>query len=157
MLAVHARRFRTSRSLLGLPFLMLMFICLAFASFATRAQSAIDIGGIFHPGEPGQVAWRVIKPAVWNGTLALDLDFAPGAYTAAQRSWYLDRGYAIGGIQRTQNETAYELKKYVDDRVPRRRADGAIRPRGHAAQEMRAGPSKPAYRRRLQTTHCCCV
>jgi hypothetical protein len=27
----------------------------------------------------------------------------------------------------------------------------------HAAQEMRAGPSKSAYRRRLQTTHCCCA
>lgn len=75
----------------------------------------LDLSGVFHPGEPGQVAWRVIKPAQWNGTLVLDLDFAPGGYSATQRTWFLERGFAIGGIQRTQNETAYELKKYVDD------------------------------------------
>ena len=77
----------------------------------------LDLSGTFHPGEPGQVAWRVIKPANWNGTLVLDLDFAPGGYSLTQRTWFLERGYAIGGIQRTQNETAYELKKYVDDLV----------------------------------------
>ena len=84
---------------------------------AAHAQAAIDLSGVFHPGEPGQVAWRLIKPAEWNGTLVLDLDFAPGGYAEAQRSWFLQRGYAIGGIQRTQNETAYELKKYVDDLI----------------------------------------
>lgn len=77
----------------------------------------LDLSGVFHPGEPGQVAWRVIKPAKWNGTLVLDLDFAPGGYNLTQRTWFLERGYAIGGIQRTQNETAYELKKYVDDLI----------------------------------------
>lgn len=77
----------------------------------------LDLSGVFHPGTPGQVAWRVIKPEQWNGTLVLDLDFAPGGYNATQRTWFLERGFAIGGIQRTQNETAYELKKYVDDMV----------------------------------------
>jgi group II intron reverse transcriptase/maturase len=47
--------------------------------------------------------------------------------------------------------------RYADDCVPRRRVEGVIRPRGHAAREMRVGPSKPSYRRRLQTTHCCCA
>jgi pimeloyl-ACP methyl ester carboxylesterase len=79
------------------------------------AGPALDLSGTFHAGELGQVAWRVIKPAEWNGTLVLDLDFAPGGYSATQRAWFLARGFAIGGIQRTQNETAYELKKYVDD------------------------------------------
>jgi pimeloyl-ACP methyl ester carboxylesterase len=91
------------------------------AALATQvhAQSGvpIDLAGVFHAGEPGQVAWRVIKPADWNGTLVLDLDFAPGGYAATQRTWFLERGYAIGGIQRTQNETAYELKDYVDDLI----------------------------------------
>jgi pimeloyl-ACP methyl ester carboxylesterase len=82
---------------------------------------ALDLNGIFHPGEPGQVSWRVIKPAEWNGTLVLDLDFAPGGYSATQRTWFLERGFAIGGIQRTQNETAYELKRYVDDLIQVRR------------------------------------
>ena len=64
-----------------------------------RAQDVpIDLSGIFHPGEPGQVAWRAIKPTPWNGTLVLDLDFAPGGYAEAQRTWFLQRGYAIGGI-----------------------------------------------------------
>jgi RNA-directed DNA polymerase len=49
------------------------------------------------------------------------------------------------------------LVRYADDRVPRRRKKGEIPSSSHAAQEMRAGPSKPAYRRRLQTTHCCCA
>ena len=47
--------------------------------------------------------------------------------------------------------------RYADDCAPRRRTGGAILLSSHAAQEMRAGPSKPAYRRRLQTTHCCCA
>ena len=101
------------------------------APFSTYAQISpapqvvsgppLDLAGVFHPGEPGQVAWRVIKPAEWNGTLVLDLDFAPGGYNETQRTWFLQRGYAIGGIQRTQNETAYELKKYVDDLIQVRR------------------------------------
>ena len=49
------------------------------------------------------------------------------------------------------------LVRYADDCAPRRRTGGVILLSSHAAQEMRAGPSKPAYRRRLQTTHCCCA
>src|SRR6478735_4537221 len=69
------------------------------------AATPIDVSGTFHAGEPGQVVWRAIKPAGWNGTLVLDLDF--NTWPAAQRDWFLQKGYAIGGIQRTQNETAY--------------------------------------------------
>ena len=47
--------------------------------------------------------------------------------------------------------------RYADDCAPRRREKGEILSSSHAAQEMRAGPSKPVYRRRLQTTHCCCA
>lgn len=47
--------------------------------------------------------------------------------------------------------------RYADDSAPRRREEGGILPSSHAAQEMRAGPSEPAYRRRLQTAHCCCA
>ena len=50
-----------------------------------------------------------------------------------------------------------DAKGYTDDCAPRRRTGGAILLGSHAAREMRAGPSKPAYRRRLQTTHCCCA
>lgn len=107
------------------------FFRLAFALAAVMAAATvalggagadtgtpIDVSGTFHAGEPGQVVWRAIKPATWNGTLVLDLDF--NTWSAAQRDWFLQKGYAIGGIQRTQNETAYELKKYVDDLVATR-------------------------------------
>lgn len=94
-----------------------MLLSFAATTLAQQPGTPLDLGGTFHQGTPGQVAWRVIKPATWNGTLVLDLDFAPGGYSVAQRTWFLERGYAIGGIQRTQNETAYELKKYVDDLV----------------------------------------
>jgi RNA-directed DNA polymerase len=60
-------------------------------------------------------------------------------------------------VDKALEARGYSFARYADDCVPRRRAGGAIRPRGHAAREMRAGPSEPAYRRRLQTTHCCCA
>src|SRR4051794_15314520 len=97
-------------------------IAAAFASTVGGAKAEtgtpIDVSGTFHVGEPGQVVWRAIKPASWNGTLVLDLDF--NTWPQAQRDWFLQKGYAIGGIQRTQNETAYELKKYVDDMLAAR-------------------------------------
>ncbi len=42
----------------------------------------------------------------------------------------------------------HALVRYADDCAPRRRTGGVILLGSHAAQEMRAGPSKPAYRRR---------
>ena len=47
---------------------------------------------------------------------------------------------------------------HVDESVPRRHAQRVKFPRcSYAAQEMRVGPSESPYRRRLQTTYCCCV
>ena len=60
-------------------------------------------------------------------------------------------------VDKELERRGHSFARYADDCVPRRLADGAIRSRGHAAREMREGPSKSAYRRRLQTTHCCCV
>jgi pimeloyl-ACP methyl ester carboxylesterase len=98
----------------GLAVLVATVVAAAGAASADTA-APIDVAGVFHQGEPGQVVWRAIKPADWNGTLVLDLDF--NTWSQAQRDWFLQKGYAIGGIQRTQNQTAYELKKYVDDLV----------------------------------------
>ena len=44
--------------------------------------------------------------------------------------------------------------RYADDCAPRMRRGRA--PRSNATQKMRAGPSKPTYRCRLQTTLSCC-
>ena len=47
---------------------------------------------------------------------------------------------------------------HVDESVPRRRAQKVkVLQCSYAAQEMRVGPSESPYRRRLQTTYCCCV
>jgi len=47
---------------------------------------------------------------------------------------------------------------HADESVPRRHAQRVKFPRcSYAAQEMRVGPSESPYRRRLQTTYCCCV
>ena len=47
---------------------------------------------------------------------------------------------------------------HADESVPRRHAQRVKFPRcSYAAQKMRVGPSESPYRRRLQTTYCCCV
>jgi RNA-directed DNA polymerase len=63
----------------------------------------------------------------------------------------------LNELDRELERRGHRFARYADDGAPRRRAGGAILQCSHAAQEMRAGPSKPVYRRRLQTTHCCCV
>jgi hypothetical protein len=51
----------------------------------------------------------------------------------------------------------YSTVRYADDCAPRWRIGGRKSSVQLAAPEMRAGPSEPAYRRRLQTTPCGCV
>jgi len=85
------------------------------AASASAEDLPVTVSGVLHQGTPGQVVYQAIKPAEWNGTLILDLDF--NGWNQARRDYFLDRGYAIGGNQRTQNETAYELKDYVDNLV----------------------------------------
>ena len=48
----------------------------------------------------------------------------------------------------------HRFVRYADDSAPRMRRGRA--PRSNATQKMRAGPSKPTYRCRLQTTLSCC-
>lgn len=107
------------------PLAAVLTTALAAAAFtvgvaapAAAEERQISVSGVLHPGTPGQVVYEAIKPAEWNGTLILDLDF--NGWNQARRSHFLDLGYAIGGNQRTQNETAYELKDYVDNLVTTR-------------------------------------
>src|SRR5688572_23232113 len=59
--------------------------------------------------------YRVVKPAPWNGTIVLDLDFAnnPEAAPSAIERWMTANGYAIGGISR--EPVAYRFRQAVDD------------------------------------------
>jgi pimeloyl-ACP methyl ester carboxylesterase len=86
---------------------------------AAPVDVPVTVSGVLHAGEPGQVVYEAIKPAQWNGTLILDLDF--NSWPTSRRDFFLSEGYAIGGNQRTQNSTAYELKDYVDNLVETRR------------------------------------
>src|SRR3954452_22271278 len=103
--------------------LLVLFVALlAIGGSTVGAGAAVDtqvrVNGTLHAGTPFQVSYEAIKPVNWNGTIVLDLDF--NTWPAPQRQWFLDHGYAIGGNQRTQNETAYEIKHYVDNLVTTR-------------------------------------
>jgi pimeloyl-ACP methyl ester carboxylesterase len=65
--------------------------------------------------------YRVVKPAPWNGTIVLDLDFAnnPDAAPSAIERWMTANGYAIGGISR--EPVAYRFRQAVDDLLEVRR------------------------------------
>ncbi len=63
----------------------------------------------------------------------------------------------LHGLDCRMSERGYRSVRYADDCVPRRRTPGVSPACSSAAQVMRAGPSKPPYRRRLQTTHCGCA
>ena len=65
--------------------------------------------------------YRVVKPAPWNGTIVLDLDFAnnPDAAPSVIERWMTANGYAIGGISR--EPVAYRFRQAVDDLLEVRR------------------------------------
>src|SRR5690349_3991535 len=74
-------------------------------------QSAEALAGKLPDGSN----YRVVKPAQWNGTLVLDLDFInnPSAPPSAIEQWMVAGGYAIGGISR--EPIAYRFPQAVDD------------------------------------------
>jgi pimeloyl-ACP methyl ester carboxylesterase len=81
----------------------------AQAGTATAAPDAIE-GKL-----PDGSNYRAVRPAQWNGTLILDLDFANrlGAAPSAIEHWMTANGYAIGGISR--EPVAYRFRQAVDD------------------------------------------
>lgn len=115
-----------------------------------QPDTAYSVSGVFHEGEPGQVVYAAQTPEDWNGTLVLDLDF--NRWSNERRGWFLERGYGIGGIQRTQNQTAYEIKKYVDDLIATRDeliAAGAPEP----ARTLAVGASRGGFVSRMAVEH----
>ena len=89
------------------------------AAQSPRAEP-LTLEGTLHAGDVGEVKYQVIKPAAWNGTLVLDLDFTT-SWNPVQRQWFLDRGYAIGGTHRNQNESGYNVREIVENQVALRR------------------------------------
>jgi hypothetical protein len=116
------RRAATAAGLMA--WLVMMAVALPLSAQTAIAPAAppetIALTGILHAGEAGEVKYEVIKPGSWNGTLVLDLDFTT-SWPAAQRQWFLDRGYAIGGTHRNQNESAYNIREIVENQIALRR------------------------------------
>jgi hypothetical protein len=75
------------------------------------AAAADSIQGVLADGSN----FRVVKPAPWNGTIVLDLDFANNlsAPPSPIERWMTANGYAIGGISR--EPVAYRFRQAVDD------------------------------------------
>src|SRR6185503_2726216 len=102
--------------------LLTVVLCAATLLAPLRAQTGgpLTLSGTLRQGQPGQTPYQVIAPEAWNGTLVLDLDFVT-SWSPAQRQWFLDRGYAIGGITRANNEASYAMRDYVDNLLTLRR------------------------------------
>lgn len=88
---------------------------------AALPPGAEVISGVLRQGLVGQTPYEAIKPAQWNGTLVLDLDFVSDTWGAVQRRWFLEHGYAIGGPNRQQDESAYEMADHVGNFLTIRR------------------------------------
>jgi pimeloyl-ACP methyl ester carboxylesterase len=88
------------------------------AGQAPRPQAASEsIQGTLADGSN----YRAVKPAAWNGTIVLDLDFANNlsAPPSIIERWMIANGYAIGGISR--EPAAYRFHQAVDDLLEVRR------------------------------------
>jgi pimeloyl-ACP methyl ester carboxylesterase len=109
-----------------------------------RAQSAspLTLSGTLREGQPGQTPYQVVVPEAWKGTLVLDLDFVTG-WQPVQRLWFLDRGYAIGGITRANNEASYAMRDYVDNLLTLRRL--VTEQRSAPTRTLAMGVSRGAY------------
>jgi hypothetical protein len=94
---------------------------LAWAA-AQDSAAPVTITGVFNAGQPNEVSYEAIKPANWNGTLVVDLDFV--TWRPGLRNWYLAHGVAIGGIRRSVNADGYNLQAAADNLVEVRRLFG---------------------------------
>ncbi|WP_233224061.1 alpha/beta fold hydrolase [Amycolatopsis sp. CA-128772] len=67
----------------------------------------------------GQLAdgtpYTFAKPARWNGTVLVDLDFAAGGLSSALTASLLDRGYAAGGTTRTIS--SWNIARAIDNQA----------------------------------------
>ncbi|MBK5931427.1 transcription elongation factor GreAB [Halochromatium salexigens] len=138
-------------------------------------QDFLDCSYGFRPGRHAHQA----LDALWKGLMdigggwVIDLDIQDffGSMERTPLNAFLDQRVRDGVIRRVLGKWMQAgvmdegVIRYpergspqgADDGVPRRHTPGRSPACSHAAHVMRAGPSKPPYRRRLQTTHCCCV
>ncbi|WP_410667729.1 DUF6351 family protein [Amycolatopsis sp. cmx-4-68] len=77
------------------------------------------------------------KPARWNGTVLVDLDFAAGGLTSPLTASLLDRGYAVGGTTRTLS--SWNIARAIDNQAAALgRFEAAFGPARYAIAEGRS-------------------
>ncbi len=112
----------------GLVPVLTLCLCAGAIIVPTRAFLAVQAAPDPAPADAiqGKLTdgsnYRVVKPATWNGTLVLDLDFANrlDAPPSTVERWMVANGYAIGGISR--EPVAYRFRQAVDDLLTVRRS-----------------------------------
>jgi len=73
--------------------------------------TATCVGGQLADGTP----YTFAKPARWNGTVLVDMDFAAGGLTSALTASLVERGYAVGGTTRTV--TGWNIAQAIDNQA----------------------------------------
>lgn len=91
------------------------------ARLAANPPGSEVMSGVLRQGMVGQTPYEAIRPPSWNGTLVLDHDFVSDTWGEAQRRWFLERGYAIGGPNRQQDASAYQMRDHVENFLTIRR------------------------------------
>jgi pimeloyl-ACP methyl ester carboxylesterase len=87
---------------------------IALATTAVPAAAAQDADQIVEGRLSDSTAYRFVVPADWNGTVFVNLDFAGGSPSGAQRE-LIEQGYAYGGT--TRNVTGWNLGDAVDNQI----------------------------------------
>lgn len=83
-------------------------ICATLAT--AQAQTEVTQGTL-----PDGTAYRLDKPANWNGTLLVSLDYAPNGGTTATNVALHQRGFATSGV--TRNVTGWSVGDAVDNHL----------------------------------------
>ena len=127
---------------------------------AAPIPAAVINGGM---AAVGLLVWVLISKYVDHLPLYRLEQIAARQQVVLSRSTLADWVGRLGvALQPLVDRLAWHLLQgntlHADESVPRRRAQKVkVLQCSYAAQEMRVGPSESPYRRRLQTTYCCCV
>ncbi|WP_431873775.1 hypothetical protein [Amycolatopsis sacchari] len=105
----------------------------ATASGSSCAGAARCVEGKLTDGTP----YAFAKPARWNGTVLVDLDFASGGLSAPLTASLLERGYAVGGTTRTVS--SWNIARAIDNQAEALgRFEAAFGPVRHVIAEGRS-------------------
>jgi pimeloyl-ACP methyl ester carboxylesterase len=85
------------------------------AETAKRCPDPVATAGCVDGQLTDGTPYTFAKPARWNGTVLVDLDFAAGGLSSPFTASLLDRGYAVGGTTRTV--TGWNIAGAIDNQA----------------------------------------